>query len=273
VSEQLPTRITTDVLRLKQVISNLISNAIKFTPESKNIYLIISYAQGKLSVCIEDEGIGIAAEAQTHIFDAFTQAETSTTRKFGGTGLGLAISSCLVKMLGGELKVSSCLGKGSRFYFSIPAPAQDLEQASKKTQHPEETINIDKSLQGHILVVEDNKVNQMLMSAILKKSQLSFDIVGDGLQAISAFKEKHYDLILMDENMPNLNGIGATQQIRLFEQQQGKTATPIIALTANAMTGDRERFLQAGMNEHITKPINKSKLLQCMAQFLRFKAG
>jgi two-component system, sensor histidine kinase len=215
----------------------------------------------------------MSAEAQTHIFEAFTQAETSTTRKYGGTGLGLAISAKLVKILGGELKLESELNKGSHFYFSIPA--KQVEMVEENTSK----IDLNKFFDAHILLVEDNKVNQMLMSALLRKHHITFDLAEDGLEAIASFKtaeanSKPYDMILMDENMPNLNGIEATKQIRLFEKDRQqvsdkKSHTPIIALTANAMTGDRERFLDAGMDEYTTKPIKRPRLLEIFNLFLK----
>ena len=264
LSENLPKGLKSDILRIKQVLSNLISNAIKFTEPHKAISLQIDYSDGLLYCSVEDQGIGISPEAVENIFDAFSQAEVSTTRKYGGTGLGLAISSKLVNMLGGELKVESTLGKGSRFYFYVPA--ESVEIAEKLASNKNQSIHFS----GHILLVEDNKTNQLLMSAILKKQGLTFDIAQDGLQAIEAVKTKHYDLVLMDENMPNLNGIEATKTIRLLEKENpGKEQRlPIIALTANAMTGDRERFVSAGMDEYLTKPVNIPKLTAILGDFL-----
>ncbi|BCN92427.1 hypothetical protein THMIRHAM_02120 [Thiomicrorhabdus immobilis] len=263
LSPTLPNGLKSDILRIKQVLSNLISNAIKFTEANRSVSLKIDYSNGLLHCSVEDQGIGISPDAVERIFEAFSQAETSTTRKFGGTGLGLAISSKLVSMLGGELKVESTLGKGSRFYFSIPAETVTINEK------PVALDNKAIDYHGHILLVEDNKTNQLLMSAILKKQGLTFDLAEDGLQAIEAVKNRHYDLILMDENMPNLNGIEATKQIRLWEKQNSENRlTPIVALTANAMTGDRERFVSAGMDEYLTKPVNLPKLIAIFRHFL-----
>lgn len=263
LSPNLPRGLKSDILRIKQVISNLISNAIKFTESYKSVILKIDYQNNLLSCSIQDQGIGISEEALYKIFDAFSQAEASTTRKFGGTGLGLAISSKLIGMLGGELKVESELGKGSRFFFEIPAKEVIIQEKPIQNQSTE----ID--FFGHILLVEDNKTNQLLMSAILKKQGLSFDLAEDGLLAIDAVKNKDYDLVLMDENMPNLNGIEATKAIREWEQTlPNKPSIPIIALTANAMTGDKERFVAAGMDEYLTKPVNVPKLITVLRHFL-----
>ncbi|MEA1989618.1 MAG: ATP-binding protein, partial [Pseudomonadota bacterium] len=163
LSKNLPNGLKSDILRIKQVLSNLISNAIKFTEPHKEITLQIDYKEGLLYCSVQDQGIGISPEALNNIFDAFSQAEVSTTRKYGGTGLGLAISSKLVNMLGGELKVESTLGKGSRFYFYVPAEVVRIPENVVLTEN--QTVHFS----GHILLVEDNKTNQLLMSAILKK--------------------------------------------------------------------------------------------------------
>jgi CheY-like chemotaxis protein len=223
----------------------------------------MKYVDGKLHVSVKDNGIGIAEDKQADIFKAFSQAESSTTRKYGGTGLGLAISAKLVSMLGGKLRLESQLDNGSRFYFEIPVEIGLYKEPikSKAADHD--------ALKGkRILLVEDNKANQMFMSLILKKFGLIFDMADDGIEAVSAFKNDYYDLILMDENMPNLNGIEATHQILAYEQMQNMKHTPIVALTANALKGDRERFLEAGMDEYLTKPLDKDKLAQILNHFL-----
>jgi len=263
IQKDLPAQFNADVLRLKQIISNLLSNAIKFTESYHCVEFTVRFDtdQKTLHISVRDQGIGISPEQQENIFDAFTQAEASITRKFGGTGLGLAISSRLVNMLGGELKLESELGKGSCFAFSIP-----VNIVQGQLSEVIEDREIKKT--GYILLVEDNKTNQLLMKAILSKLGMRFDIANDGLEAIEAVKNTQYDLILMDENMPNLNGIEATAQIRLWMQQTRQPSLPIIALTANAMTGDRERFLSAGMDEYLTKPVDLSALIGILNRFL-----
>ncbi len=263
MDDNMPSALHSDPLRIKQVIANLLSNALKFTPRNGKVELHIGYKNKKLLVSVKDSGIGVAKDKQKHIFKAFSQAESSTTRKYGGTGLGLSISSRLISMLGGKLHLKSEEGKGSTFSFAI-----DVELGKyKKTSTPikPEALNIqDKK----ILLVEDNKANQMFMSLILKKFKLQFDIANDGLEAIAAFENNSYDLILMDENMPNLNGIEATKRILAIEKENTLVHTPIIALTANALKGDREKFLDAGMDEYLTKPINKEKLAETFKDFL-----
>ena len=266
----LPPSINTDPLRLKQILLNLISNSIKFTHNGKNIWIKAGISDNKLNISVKDEGKGISADKLKHIFEAFNQEESSTTRKYGGTGLGLSISSKLVKLLGGDLKVKSELGIGSEFYFSIPIII------GKEIKKNKEKVIAGDFKGKKILLVEDNKSNQMLMKIVLKKMNLTFDIASDGVIAVDKFKKYNsagtrtnkYDAILMDENMPNMNGIEATKQILEYEKQNDLIHTPIIALTANALKGDRERFLASGMDEYLTKPIDKIKITKILNEFL-----
>jgi len=251
--------IISDPVRIKQIITNLLSNAIKFTPNNKKVELYIKYDPEKsiLTISVLDEGIGIKQEDLKKIFEAFSQADDSTTRKFGGTGLGLSISALLVKLLGGELKVESKIGKGSRFYFSIP-----VKKGNDFLIQKEEEKIITTEFDYNILLAEDNKANQMFMKVILKKLGLFIDIANDGIEAINMYKKNYtkYDLILMDENMPNMLGTDATKEIRKFEKENNLKPVYIIALTANALTGDREKFINAGMDEYLTKPLDIEKL-------------
>jgi PAS domain S-box-containing protein len=256
-----PPSLNGDILRIKQVINNLISNATKFTPKGKSIYLDIEYTQGFLKVSVKDEGIGISKEYLETIFDKFSQEDSSTTRKYGGSGLGLAISYELVNLMGGELKVKSEQGKGSEFYFSIP-----LKEGQPVETEPDD-IKIG-TLKGKVLLAEDNEANQMFMEVVLKKMALRFDIVNDGLEALNAVKKNSYDVILMDENMPNMNGMEAVRNIIIYEKENNLSHTPVIALTANALKGDRERFLEAGMDEYLSKPVNMKRLYKSLSKFL-----
>jgi len=272
ISDNMPKYLHSDILRIKQVIINLLSNAIKFTPKYKNVYLNIEYQEKRLDVNIRDEGIGIASNKLETIFEAFVQADTSTTREYGGTGLGLSIGHKLIGLLGGELKVRSKLKLGSEFYFSIPV--KDVIYEEKTVSKAEEK----EYLEGHILLVEDNKANLMFMKVVLKKMGFTFDIAINGLEAVHKFpkvtcdnNKTKYDAILMDENMPNMNGIEATKIILEMEKEYSLPHTPIIALTANALKGDREKFLNAGMDEYLTKPVNKKKLGEILGKFLNEK--
>lgn len=264
IDKEMPQSLHSDPLRIKQVISNLLSNAVKFSEEGKEITLDIKYnrAYQELSVVVVDQGIGISEEQQGKIFEAFSQAEANTTRQFGGTGLGLAICSLLVELLGGHLDVESELGVGSRFSFSLPIKeGQPINKASTTVKHTAE-------ISGRVLLVEDNATNQLLMGAILKKMQIQYDLAKDGLEAVTAFEEHNYDLILMDENMPNMSGSQATQKIRELEMESNLGHTPIVALTANAMKGDRERFIQAGMDDYLSKPLQIPELNRVIQEYL-----
>lgn len=261
IDEKLPTSVNIDIGKLKQIMINLIGNAIKFTSTNKSIEINVQYKSKRLFFSIYDEGIGIEKEKQKVIFEPFQQADSSTTRQYGGTGLGLTISSCLVEALGGILTVESTLDVGSKFFFDIPI------EISQKVIENESLSSIEK-LSGHILLVEDNKSNQAFMKVILKKMYLSYEIVNDGIEAVELYKTKKFDLILMDENMPNLSGTEATKQIRNIENKTNRGHVPIVALTANALIGDKAKFLSVGMDEYLTKPVNKKKLFNILKQFL-----
>lgn len=262
IDEDVPKYLNTDPFRIKQVISNLLSNAIKFTDSGKKITLGINYKDGILNISVKDEGKGIAEDKQEHIFSAFGQEDSSTTRSYGGTGLGLSISRSLVELLGGELTLKSELGVGSEFSFSIPVKTGNIP--NNKVENEEEVL-----LSGNVLLVEDNKTNQMLMQILLDEIGLEYDIANDGLEAIEKFKNNSYDVILMDENMPNMRGIEATAHIIDIEEKNSLSHTPIIALTANALKGDREKFLNAGMDEYRTKPLNKKILIEVLNKVMK----
>jgi len=252
---KIPKNLYSDVLRIKQILSNLLSNAIKFTPAGSSVKCITCYAKGKLNIRVKDYGIGIPKEKHESIFNSFYQIE-GTTKNYGGTGLGLSISRQLAKMLGGELTLQSEEGKGSTFKLSIAMPRGEEGQKETQSLYKEHT-----PINGHILIVEDYEANQMFLSIILDNAGVTYETANNGIEAIEKFKNGTYDLILMDENMPELGGIGATKAIRELEKEIGLKYTPIISLTANALKGDRERFLQAGMDDYISKPIEPNKLL------------
>lgn len=259
IDNSVPQYLQSDPLRLKQVISNLVSNAIKFSPEESTVTVELKYKDSQLFVSVTDEGIGISEEAKKRIFNAFEQAESSTTRSFGGTGLGLAISKKLVELLGGEITVEGELNKGSVFSFYINAP-----ESNKSV----EDVQNDKEyrFQGHVLVAEDNKTNQMLIKILLDDMGVSYKVVDDGEEAVEAFLNEDFDLILMDINMPKMDGIEATKRIR--QENSERNTIPIIALTANAMKDDVKEYLEAGVNAHVSKPIDNSLLAKELSNFL-----
>jgi signal transduction histidine kinase len=261
-NSNMPKNLFSDVLRIKQILSNLLSNAIKFTPESSRIKCIIWYAKGRLNIRVKDYGIGIPQEKHASIFNSFYQLE-GTTKKYGGTGLGLSISKELAEMLGGELTLESEVNKGSIFKLSIVMPAIKASQEEKVSAPKEDT-----PLNGHVLLVEDYEANRMFVGIILDNAGITYETANNGIEAIEKFKNETYDLVLMDENMPELGGIGATKAIREIEIQRAQKHTPIISLTANALKGDRERFLQAGMDDYISKPVEPDNLLSVIRSFM-----
>ena len=271
VDKNIPKYTYSDFIRIKQILANLLSNAIKFTPKDGTVTLDIKLVDNKIEFSVQDTGIGIAKENQAKIFELYTQEKSSTTRDFGGTGLGLNICTKLAQLLDGEILLESQLGKGSRFYFQIPIEEVTKEQVDRFNNSNKTLEDISQTFNNHIMLVEDNITNQTFMKIILNKYKLSFDIANDGLEAIELYKMHKYDLILMDENMPNLNGSEATKLIREYEKQQNPNYTPIIALTANAIKGDKEKFIKAGMDDYLTKPINKVKLTEVFNKFLRNK--
>jgi signal transduction histidine kinase/CheY-like chemotaxis protein len=259
IDSSVPRYLKSDPLRLKQVMSNLISNAIKFSHEDSTVTVDLRYKDSQLFVSVRDAGIGISEEAKKRIFSAFEQAETSTTRSYGGTGLGLTISKKLVELLGGEIAVESVLGKGSVFSFYIDA-------SESKEIVDDDREDKEYRFEGHLLVAEDNKTNQMLIKILLDDMGISYKVVDDGVEALQACLDEDFDLILMDINMPNMDGIEATKRIR---QKSTKCHTiPIIALTANAMKEDVKEYLQVGMDGYVSKPINNILLAKELSRFL-----
>lgn len=257
--------IISDKFRLKQIITNLLSNAIKFTKENGEVKLIISILNNKLHFEVIDNGIGVPFDKQKTIFESFSQVDDSTTRKYGGTGLGLAICSKLVKLFGGKIELKSEKNKGSKFFFSIKY--EKSSYIEKKL--PEDYLN--NKYFGKILLVEDNITNQFLMEVTFLNLELELDIVNDGLEAVKTIKESNYDLIFMDENMPNMNGLEATKEIIEYENNNSLIHTPIIALTANAQADDKLRFINAGMDEYMAKPLDMKVLHQILNKYLNKK--
>lgn len=251
-----------DPTRLKQILINLISNAIKFTKQGDitlEIALVeLNKEQLSFTCNVVDNGVGISDEQQTHIFDPFTQADDSTTRKYGGTGLGLSIVKHLCNLMGGDVKLNSTLNEGSCFSFNLiySKPTHDVIEAAINNAIIED---IDLSFKK-ILLVEDNKINQIVATKILTKLKLKADIADNGIKAIEKLNSVLYDLILMDCQMPEMDGYEATRAIREGQAGDVNKNIVIIALTANAMKGDKEKCLNAGMNDFLTKPININEL-------------
>jgi CheY-like chemotaxis protein/anti-sigma regulatory factor (Ser/Thr protein kinase) len=273
VKPDTPRTVIGDAARLRQVIVNLLGNAIKFT-RSGEVTLMAGVEamdgdRAILHFCVRDTGIGIAPEKQKTIFEAFTQADSSITRLFGGTGLGLTIASRLVGMLGGRIWVESEPGRGSSFHFtarfavaptSIPAPVP-------APSYPEHN-GIDRSATParlNILIAEDNPTNQHLLRRILEKRGHAAVVACDGREALNALSRQEFDLVLMDVQMPEMDGLQTTAVIREQERSSGRHQK-IIALTAHAMKGDEERCLAAGMDGYLSKPIQIRQLAEVLEQ-------
>ncbi len=259
ISKTLPKCIKTDKLRLKQIISNLLSNAIKFTQKGKNIEFICSFKEESSTLYIEikDEGIGIAKENIENILKEFTQADSSTAREYGGTGLGLSIVSKLLKLFGSELKVHSKFGEGSSFSFELPVQTvQETKELQKEL--PEVDFHRKK-----VLVAEDNKTNQMLIELFLEDMNLEVIMANDGVEAVELFEKENVVLVLMDINMPNKNGIEA-----MIEMKQHNKNMPVIALTANAVAGDKQHYLNEGFDDYLPKPIENDVLVWMLKKYL-----
>ncbi len=253
-----------DPLRLRQIVANLLSNAVKFT-EQGSVALEASARSetaGKLDlyVTVTDSGVGIPRDKLTGIFEKFTQADGSISRRFGGTGLGLTITRRLVEMHGGQITVESTPGVGSTFRVHLPlAPAPLPVPVFPRVSLPESIAAVpDRPERPPLLVVEDNLVNQKVITAILKRHGYQWDIANNGREAITALERRAYALVLMDVQMPELDGLQATKLIRANPLWRD---LPIVAMTAHAMEGDRDRCLAAGMNDYLAKPVNTAQLI------------
>jgi len=349
IEPNLPHSLEADATRIKQIVSNFLSNALKFTPEKGCISVTVKYTNRNLIVSVKDSGCGIDKDSIGRMFTAFEQAEGSTTRKYGGTGLGLSICQRLCEMMGGDIEVESDLGEGSLFRLIVPAtesdegrtypqhavyiedtPALNIQlvrryleamgmqiqaEASEQSLNfyaeqtkstkiepyvlcsnfPSENENclvpvytpakilimlegdymvLDESLQqknqyeGHILVAEDNKANQMLMKLLLDEYGLSYVMTSDGQEAYKKFKQENFSLVLMDEQMPIMGGVEASEKIVQYEHEHHLQHVPLVSVTANALKGDKERFLEAGMDAYVSKPIENVKLEAVFNKFL-----
>jgi signal transduction histidine kinase/ActR/RegA family two-component response regulator/tetratricopeptide (TPR) repeat protein len=263
IDEAVPRAITADSTRLRQVLLNLLSNAIKFT-EQGSVALTVRRGEGDALVfAVRDSGIGLSPEGIAKLFQRFGQAEASTTRRFGGSGLGLVISKKLVELMGGTMAVESDgPGRGSTFRFSIRAPAAALPSAAPAPAKPAIDAGLAERHPLRILLAEDNLVNQKLALRLLSQMGYRADVAANGVEAIDAIERQRYDLVLMDVQMPEVDGLEATR--RIVARWQAHERPRIVAMTANAMQGDREECLAAGMDDYLTKPIRVDALVQAL---------
>ena len=277
IAEDVPDVLVGDPTRLRQVLINLVGNAAKFT-ESGSVKLQVSQTQfdsaktekiqnqADLIFQVSDTGIGISEEQQKYIFGAFAQADGGVTRRFGGSGLGLAICSQLAQLMGGHLSVESTPHVGSTFQFICTfAMGKEQDLAMQPTLVAENEAPM------RILLAEDNPANQLLSAKLLSRRGHKVNVVSTGLAAVDAWEATEFDLILMDDQMPVMDGVEAVRQIRSRETTNRRRRTTIVSLSASAMVGDRERFLASGMDGYLAKPFTAEELYATVRQFASSK--
>ena len=277
IGEELPRWVVGDPTRLRQILLNLLSNGIKFTHAGKVELRASKSAEGEVCFKVSDTGIGIPQNRQRSIFEAFVQVDAGTSRQFGGSGLGLAISDQLVTLMGGKIGVESEVGTGTKFSFSIPLP----KAADRKSQTHHDDLSGLTVMPGltsrgavnrlRILVAEDNRINQRLAQVTLENAGHEVFVVDNGSEALAAWTRQSFDVVLMDVQMPVMDGLEASAAIRRAEGRG--VHVPIIALTANAMSGDRERCIASGMDDYLTKPINLNALMNKLADLQNITAN
>ncbi|MBL8250136.1 MAG: response regulator, partial [Candidatus Competibacter sp.] len=279
IASDLADQVQGDPTRVRQVLINLLDNAVKFT-ERGEVGLRVKADAEPDSVLFQvwDTGIGMDGEGIQKLFKPFTQADQSTTRKYGGTGLGLAICKDLVEAMGGALQVESRPGQGTRFWFSLPLEPAEPTPALAAREAPIERPAGASAEEGrtgpgaarsrHVLLVEDNEVNQLVASSMLAVIGATYEIAGNGLEALERFQQRRYDLVLMDVEMPVMDGHTAAREIRRWERERGAASTPVIAMTANAMAEDRARCAASGMDDYLAKPYEMAALVAIVQRWL-----
>lgn len=273
--EGAPRAVMGDPVRLRQILANFISNAIKFTHQGEVVVSVEpsrAFEEG-VRLAVRDTGVGIPEAKQAHLFEAFTQADSSTTRKYGGTGLGLAICKRLTELMGGQIGVQSRASEGSTFFVDLPLPViqtEAIHQASDSCRgNEQEDLH---ALSGkRILLVEDNEVNRKVAIRLLEKLGVEVEVAVNGCEAVEKAAAQTYDLILMDCQMPEMDGYEATRHIRQREAQRGSERVPIVALTAHALSGDREKCLAVGMDDYLSKPLKPDELKTTLLKWLGTK--
>jgi signal transduction histidine kinase/CheY-like chemotaxis protein len=255
-----------DPTRVRQILYNLLSNAVKFT-EAGEVSLTVACAEGVVTLMVADSGIGIAPQDMARLFSRFQQVDSSTTRRYGGTGLGLSICRELAELMGGSVTVESQAGAGSRFIVTLPL--EKLAHRAAEAGIGADTLEAglaaaDSTLR--VLAAEDNEVNQLVLSTLLAQVGIAPDMVADGAAALAAWREGSWDLVLMDVQMPVMDGVEALRLIRAAEAAEGRPRTPILALTANAMAHQVAEYLAAGFDGHVAKPIDAGRLYQAIAE-------
>ena len=270
-----PQYVEGDPVRLKQILNNLVSNAIKFTSEGGTVSINVSsktHTSGAVlfTFAVTDSGIGMTPEELAKVFDKFTQADSSTTRKFGGTGLGLSITQHLAFLMQGGLNAASESGVGSTFAVTIPLPLTS-QKAVEQNNKVEKTTDLKTSeaQKPHILLAEDHPVNQLVAKTMLEKLNCNVTIANNGEEAVEAVKKHRYDMIFMDMQMPVMDGLDATRNIRAYLLENRLPHMPIVALTANAMAEDKQKCLEVGMDDYMAKPVKKEKMAELIKHYMK----
>jgi signal transduction histidine kinase/DNA-binding response OmpR family regulator len=280
----LPTHWIGDPGRLRQILNNLLSNAVKFT-EDGEVVVTVGPASGRdagkanparrwLRFAVRDTGIGIPPERQSQVFAPFMQEDSSITRRFGGTGLGLSITRRLCELMGGGITMSSEPGRGSEFVAELPLEIDRIRTVLPDPQADDGAWTgtvfdvSEKTRRASVLLAEDNPVNELLTVTLLRRGGHDVTVAGDGAQAVRLYMQRHFDVVLMDVHMPGMSGLEATQRIRELERETQRPRTPIVALTANETEADRRLCLQAGMDDHLGKPLRGDDLLEIVQRQL-----
>ncbi|TCS18081.1 ATP-binding protein [Caulobacter sp. BK020] len=263
-----------DPTRIRQILYNLIGNAVKFTDRG-HVMVRLAFAPTGFELSVKDTGVGFCEQARASLFERFGQADATTTRRFGGSGLGLPISRELAKLMGGDISVESRVGEGSVFRVTLPAPraACPAVTMGPALTPVAEALVTTASTPLRVLVAEDNPTNQLVLQSLLGGADICLEVVEDGLLALEAWRKRSFDLILMDINMPIMDGVSATRAIRAEEGASARARTPIIALTANAMDHQKYDYLAAGLDGHVSKPIDVAALFEAIAAALATTAG
>jgi CheY-like chemotaxis protein/anti-sigma regulatory factor (Ser/Thr protein kinase) len=256
ISPELPGWVSGDDARLRQVVQNLLSNAVKFTAEGQVRVSVVPASDGDLvAFTVSDTGPGIEPAIQERLFQGFTQADSSIARRFGGAGLGLAISRNLAHLMGGEINLESRPGEGSRFTLVLPLPPASFQEAAEPGPQP-----LLKAAPVRALVVDDNRTNQIVARALLEALGLAVETAGSGQEGLKALERGGFDIVFMDIHMPGMSGIETLAAIRTG----GHRSVPVVALTADAMAGERERLLALGFNDYLSKPIEPAALIRTL---------
>lgn len=271
---EIPPRLIGDKLRIKQVLNNLLTNSLKFTKDQGAIWILVNSVKAEsiaqISISVGDCGKGIEAERLPSMFDAFCQEDSSTSRQYGGTGLGLTISRQLVHAMGGEISIRSRPNIGTVVTVVLPLEIEATPASEGRILSSPASVQPENYLPAApILVAEDNRVNQRLIISLLEKRGCSYKLAANGAEAVKEFEQGQFSLILMDCQMPILDGYQACLEIREIESRRGHASRiPIVALTAHALPGDKEKCLDAGMDEHLAKPFRAAELDSLLKRFL-----